>query len=109
MDDDLISRSTLLEMLASCNLSDEFYEHGLAWGTASLETIKAVAVQEAAIKRIIRLAPAANAEPARKRGEWIYHDNVIEPWVTCNLCGCESFDLYSSYCPNCGARMKMED
>lgn len=28
---DLISRSALLEALASGNLSDEFYDHGLDW------------------------------------------------------------------------------
>lgn len=106
MDNDLISRSALLEALTNRDLSDEFYDHGLDWEKASLETKRAVEVQGTAIKRMIQFAPAVNADPARKRGKWIYNDNVIEPWVTCNLCGHDTFYLHSRYCPNCGAEME---
>lgn len=107
MDNDLIRRSALLEALANHNLSDEFYDHGLDWENALRETQKAVEVQSAAIKRIIRLASAVNAEPARRRGKWICHDDDVMPYQMCNLCGCEAFDLQgANYCPYCGAKME---
>lgn len=62
MDNDLISRSALLEALTKRTLSDEFYDHGLDWEKASLETKRAVEVQGTAIKRIINLVPACKQD-----------------------------------------------
>lgn len=55
------------------------------------------------VDRIKALPPA---EPRRRRGEWIKHDNSCE----CPLCHTEwsYFDNESEwfkYCPNCGVRM----
>lgn len=66
MDNDLISRSALLEALANRTLRDEFYDHGFDWDNASRETRRAVELQGAAIKRIIHLAPAVEAESTKE-------------------------------------------
>lgn len=105
MNNDLISRSALLEALTNRDLSDEFYDHGLNWEKASLETKRAVEVQGTAIKRIINLAPAVNAVAARGRAKWICHDDDIMPWYTCIFCGCEAFTK-RRYCYNCNAEME---
>lgn len=134
MDNDLISRSALLEALANRKLSDEFYDHGLNWEKASLETKRAVEVQGAAIKRIINLAPACKTE---RHGKWewegefagtcLYAEYDNFTW-RCSICGI-ALDGYIdqhakggvyelvdpdvpptlNYCPNCGVRMMKED
>lgn len=66
MDNDLISRSALLEALANSTLRDEFYDHGLDWDNASRETRRAVELQGTAIKRIINLVPAVETESTKE-------------------------------------------
>lgn len=106
MTDDLISRSALLEALKKCSMADEFADHGLNWEDLTLETIRAVKVQGAAIKRIINIAHAVDAVPVR-HGKWVYYDDDVMPWNSCSLCGCTAFDLHgANYCPNCGAKME---
>lgn len=129
MDNDLISRSALLEALANRTLHDEFHDHGLDWEKASRETQKAVEVQGAAIKRIINLAPACKTE---RYGKWegefagtcLYAEYDNFTW-RCSICGI-ALDGYIdqhakggvyelvdpdvpptlNYCPNCGAEME---
>ena len=47
-----------------------------------------------------------------KRGEWIYHPkDAIEMMFTlpkCSICGHESSDALN-YCPNCGAKMEVQE
>ena len=47
-----------------------------------------------------------------KRGEWIYKPkDAIEMMFTlpkCSVCGHESSDA-NNYCPNCGAKMEVQD
>nr|DAE50624.1 MAG TPA: hypothetical protein [Bacteriophage sp.] len=114
MTDDLISRSALLEALKKCSMADEFADHGLNWEDLTLETIRAVKVQGAAIKRIINIAPAVDAELVR-HGKWQKPHGMMPPeyhhrhacsicgnWALRDFCGRERLSLY---CPNCGARM----
>lgn len=69
------------------------------------------AVQE--ISAYIALAPTIDAQPV-KRGEW----ERTDMFVKCSECGVELLDDaffgihvfddgYMPYCPNCGAKMKM--
>lgn len=88
INDDLISRSALLE---------EFKEPGF--------------LMSAIIRHTIGKAPAIDAEPVR-HGRWIRP--AFDPaWVKCSECGCyweggivENCNMY--YCPNCGAKMDAE-
>lgn len=58
---------------------------------------------------MIEKIPAVDAEPVR-HGRWVYHDDDMMPYKSCSLCGCEAFDLHgANYCPNCGAKMDLED
>lgn len=61
--------------------------------------------------------PAADVEPVR-RGRWELHgnDDDVSASYFCSLCGYnfdedEFLDRWSHirYCPNCGAKMKLED
>lgn len=47
--------------------------------------------------------PTIEAEPVR-HGKW----EQVEHMVDCSLCGVSSFQT-SNYCPNCGAKMDLED
>ena len=62
----------------------------------------------AALGKVVAL-PVVDAEPVR-HGKWVYHEDDIMSWNSCSLCGCEAFDLHgANYCPNCGAKMNLED
>ena len=56
---------------------------------------------------------AADAEP--KHGEWIRKDAELYYWHECSKCGERPlYDRYankvlSAYCPNCGAKMEVQD
>ena len=57
----------------------------------------------------VEALPTVDAEPVR-HGKWVYHEDDIMPWNSCSLCGCEAFDMHgANYCPNCGAKMVLED
>ena len=45
-----------------------------------------------------------SAEPERKKGEWISHENYVE----CSKCHCFT-SVGFSYCPHCGTEMINED
>lgn len=117
MNDDLISRAALLEALRKRQMADEFADHGLNWEDLTLETIRAVKVQGAGIKRIINIAPAVDAELVR-HGKWVKPHGMMPPGYhhrhVCSLCGNWALqDFYgrerlSLYCPNCGAHMDGE-
>lgn len=58
---------------------------------------------------MIEKLPAVDAEPVR-HGKWVCHEDDIMSWYECSLCGCEAFDVHgANYCPNCGAKMDLED
>ena len=64
------------------------------------------------VKSMIHSEKAADVAPVR-HGEWVAcgdGDNV--PWV-CSHCGKTTDNkykvMYGKYCPNCGAKMDMED
>lgn len=57
----------------------------------------------------VEALPTIDAEPVR-HGKWVYHEDDLMSWNSCSLCGCEAFDLHgANYCPNCGAKMDLED
>lgn len=52
-------------------------------------------------------------EPERKKGKWIKVDNGYSYWYECSECGCEPLrskwngrEVFSDFCPNCGADMR---
>ena len=57
---------------------------------------------------------AADVEEV-KHGKWIYEEreNSRLVWLNCSVCGWKSLDQSVSivyhYCPNCGAKMDLED
>lgn len=100
MNNDLISRSDaekLLREKVSEYVVSMFATHESCMIARSTTLDCAVAISK---------MPVVDPVP---HGKWIYHDNVIEPWVTCNLCGRTSFELHSNYCPNCGAKMEDDE
>lgn len=60
----------------------------------------------------IKLLPAANVEPVR-RGEWRHThtgSSYFNECLKCTYCGFEDTELcVFNYCPNCGAKMDLED
>lgn len=70
------------------------------------------------VAKMIELLPAADVEEV-KHGKWIWKqlDNFRKYEDTCSNCGwigIENYDSYNdpsdfNYCPNCGARMDLED
>lgn len=111
--DDLISRSELKNKIASMSMPWDFVD--------AINTI-------AAINTFIDEAPVVDAIPvvqfgekkkfSDKNGKWIPLGHIIgsmnHPWseyFKCSLCGYEHytlFDLPPDECPNCGAKMILE-
>ena len=97
MNDDLISRSALLDYCdAKAFNALELWDGGMtreAW----LEAFETV-----------RTAPAVDAEPVR-HGRWIpveLHKSFgVLNGVKCSMCGEGKVVRRYNYCPNCGARM----
>lgn len=63
-----------------------------------------------AMKSFIKNRPAADVAPVR-HGKWII-DNATRK-IACSDCGCIYLGYYGglapNYCPNCGAKMGLED
>lgn len=67
---------------------------------------------------VVKIFPIADVAPV-KHGKWIGKqlDNFRKYEVTCSNCGwvgIENYDSYNepsdfNYCPNCGARMDLEE
>ena len=56
-------------------------------------------------RKLIAEAPEVDAVPV-KHGKWIYHDDDIMPWISCDQCGISTDALNKTpYCPFCGAEM----
>lgn len=95
MDNDLISRSTLIEAIRERMLDEDEIMHELdrEYNKGLLRAIKCV-----------KRAPAVDAEPAR-RGEWTkpYKNDIWDCYV-CSLCG-YMCDSKFRFCPNCDAKM----
>lgn len=70
------------------------------------------------VAKMIELLPAADVEEV-EHGKWMGKqlDNFRKYEVTCSNCGwigIENYDSYNdpsdfNYCPNCGAKMDLED
>ena len=59
------------------------------------------------LKKIIRSAPAADAEPLT-HGRWIpFHSQAAGDIWYCSACEI-GFAAQMKYCPNCGAKMDLE-
>ena len=95
MNNDLISRSALLE-----------YLEGLARALANARCFNAAdAVQGAAEK--VRNAPALDAEPVR-HGYWIPQDNTRTKFM-CSDCKSRNHDGSGKNCSNCGAKLDLTE
>ena len=58
--------------------------------------------------KVLRLE-APRVVPSRAEGEWIDNGNVIEPIWKCSECGeVEIGHNLTNFCPNCGAKMRLE-
>ena len=65
-----------------------------------------------AMKHFIKNRPSSDVAPVR-HGRWIehkhfHHDHYIDSTYECSECKAEE-PLTSDYCPNCGAKMDLED
>ena len=63
--------------------------------------------------RLVKSSPAADVEPVR-RGRWVGRSGLFQG--ECSVCGYRTYDKtadwarkYWTYCPNCGAKMELED
>ena len=107
MQNDLISRSALLEAL------DKLYMAALRKTGNSVETI----YELDHLAMLVRDAPAVDAEPVR-HGRWGKFEKTKHKTV-CSECKCpvpfkkqaSGYHLAwkSNYCPNCGAKMEEKD
>ncbi len=62
------------------------------------------------LEKMVRAAPAADAAPV-VHGRWIKHQDEYENWCECSMCG-KSPDSpldETPFCPNCGAKMDLEE
>lgn len=55
----------------------------------------------------LRSIPSADVQPVR-HGRWIDTDNYYMRWK-CSECGNHTRDARPPYCPNCGAKMDLEE
>ena len=60
-----------------------------------------------AIKNTINSIPAADVAPV-VHGRWIMHDDEFGLTCECSACHIETMGD-GNYCPNCGAKMDLED
>lgn len=78
---------------------------------SEIETPMAIMLLQGAID-IIKKTDTVKAEPVR-HGEWLYNDIYLPSCAECSECGWKSSvsgDEIPSYhyCPNCGAKMDVE-
>ena len=61
------------------------------------------------IKAMLLKQPTIEAEPVR-RGKWTSRTNESKhtDWYSCSGCGGQ-FDYKWKFCPNCGAKMEVDD
>ena len=84
----------------------EYIERGFA-----LDVVKRTSGDYAAAFAEIAHAPAADVAPV-VHGRWVYGEDVD---IQCSVCGADAFtegdyrQVKSRYCPNCGAKMDLED
>ena len=57
--------------------------------------------------KILNQFPAADVAPAR-HGRWLCVDTDTEQFFLCNRCKKKEY-WESNYCPNCGAKMDLEE
>lgn len=60
--------------------------------------------------RLIKSLPAADVEPVR-HGRWGKKQGGFWEFAACSLCGekTPTVGIIPNFCPNCGAKMKLED
>lgn len=115
MENDLISRSVLLNSLKHRTRSGEGREY-------DPEVLIPRMVNEtlAIIEELVQSAPAVDAQPVR-HGRWNGEGDgyaggeiVLDVWY-CSECGhcidegIDDTDLLPKYCPSCGAKMDLEE
>lgn len=95
--EDCISRQAMLDMATTIQ-TDDF---------SGNEIIEVVTVEE------IKELPSVTPQP--KVGRWINHSDDLFPEEStrkCSECGHEQFTVWlidDKYCPNCGAKMEVEE
>lgn len=94
MNDDLISRSALVDILMGKMLY-EFQIHDDIERQYNEYLLRAI--------RYIEHIPSVDAEPVR-HGEWLNRLNGMFQMGMCSVCGSVCRDT-GRFCPNCGARM----
>lgn len=109
-----INKLLLIKLIedADCDvMADYGYEYGTEWGFS-----------RDSIKNIIRNYPPADVAPV-KHGKWLnfYNDFSVAECSECAECFevspdqdpekefFEAFKEFYNYCPNCGAKMDLED
>lgn len=55
------------------------------------------------LRDLVDAAPAADVEPRRKTGRWVYNTGDFIPY--CSECMMPQ-DSVCNYCPSCGAKMR---
>lgn len=49
-----------------------------------------------------------NADNLRPHGRWIAQDETLTKFM-CSACEAKNYDGHEKFCPNCGAKMDLED
>lgn len=93
----LIDTDALKQTIGSYNPIKYTYEYGSVITVADIDT-----------------APTIEAEPVKK-GKWTRKESKRMYWYVCSECGggcpCNGYgqDMFTEWCPNCGARMESDD
>lgn len=113
MSDDLISREAFNNALENRYLNYEFEKRGLPrLDKMSLDCHRALEAQGNVIRDVLYEQPAVDAEPVQ-HGKW--GDLCRGKVRVCSCCKhhfdntCNDIDGEWIFCPNCGAKMDLED
>ena len=98
---DYISREAAIEALenSDADVCEQYPDGYCDWGFGR-ETV------ESTLKNV----PAADVEPVR-HGRWVDKKGGFWDVAKCSVCGspCPTAGIPPRYCPNCGAKMDLED
>ena len=83
-----------------------------AWEKLMLDAAAAIEELETEIRESMQKCAECGDANMPKRGEWIWQDAPLfgNPYGSykCKCCGC-SMPHKTNYCPNCGAKMEVQD
>ena len=74
------------------------------------EISKSIALKENPYQMYKRIQVVPSVTSQQRTGRWILHPNGIYAHLVCDKClSCAPYDCKTNYCPDCGAKMEVEE